>query len=1195
MNRILLATILFGGSLMAQAQQLAFPGAEGFGKYATGGRNGSVYHVTNLKDSGAGSLRDAVSQPNRIVVFDVAGVIKLESRLVFKNNLYVAGQTAPGEGITVYGNGVSFSGANNTIVRYLRFRMGAGGDSGKDAAGVSNGTNMMFDHLSVSWGRDETFSISSDGKGDLGNITIQNSIISQGLQLHCAGGLVQADNITLYRNLYVDNDTRNAKIKGKNQYVNNIVYNWASGCFIMGGDSEGTHYANAQGNLFINGPCGGGNAFGGANADFHIYATDNWQDKDKDGTFDPYEIPKSEYTGGPTFMTTPMEAYDLPIASAQTLLEESLPTVGASLPYRDYADWYVVNEVKSLGKKGAFISNENSLPFGAPTSWNLWAGNKKTDTDGDGMPDAWESANGTDPAKDDAMTIAGNGYANIENYINSITVADRETHLRKLVCPALDSSTQESLTFSWLNYTEGETGVAVELKEGTTFKEVARLEADAASYTLEGLEAETAYTIRVRAFDDAGNYSDYSDELTMKTKPVPVEMVDVDNYVADYTWAVGDGAWNLSTSNWYDVNEIEGNYEDNSKVLFRPVGTARVTLDETVSPATVVVGGADSTIISGAGTIAGTASVNKTDEGVLVINTANSYTGQTVLHGGTIEFNSLANGGTNSAIGASSEFAQNWIWNGGTWKYTGGNTTTNRQALAYEQTEFNIANGATVNSNGHIEGVGGLTLNGNGQLTVNTTKFFQYEGPTVLKGGTLYLSSVDVSKAGIGKSSKLVMAGGELKTKGENSNYETYSFPMEIVEGTVSKLSVHRNCSIKSKVTGSGTLQLNIPYLREYIAGDWSGFTGKLIANGVNSNASEGSLFLFNGNNNDMPNAVVELKGCAHMAGWTTNCDLEIGGVSGDKGTYIRGSSKNTSGFTCKWTVGGANTDETFHGVINNYSSSSTREGTVSITKKGSGDWRLTGNNTYKGTTTINGGRLVVNGTHSGTGAVTVNDGGTLAGYGTLAAKVTVKDGGCVSPGDTLVKTAHTLKLNGGLTVEQGGVISIPVEISSVGTATACKLVVKGAMNIKGATLKLNFVEGEENLVEGSSLYLFNMAGVSSVSGDGIVAVEPAVPGEGLAWDASNLLTTGRLNVVSATSVEDNVASQVAVWPLAVDAELHVKAPNRTQVTVYNTVGSVVASSVVSGEEAVINMAACPSNLYIVKVGNDRVYRIMKK
>ena len=217
--------MLAGGTVALQAQQLAFPGAQGWGRYATGGRTGSVYHVTNLNDSGSGSLRDAVSSPNRIVVFDVAGVININSRIVFANNLYVAGQTAPGEGITVYGNGVSFSGANNTIVRYMRFRMGRKGDSGKDAAGISNGTNMIFDHCSFAWGQDETFSINSDGKGDLGNITIQNSVVGQGLMTHSAGGLMQADNITLYRNLYCDNSTRNNKVKGVNQYANNLVYN----------------------------------------------------------------------------------------------------------------------------------------------------------------------------------------------------------------------------------------------------------------------------------------------------------------------------------------------------------------------------------------------------------------------------------------------------------------------------------------------------------------------------------------------------------------------------------------------------------------------------------------------------------------------------------------------------------------------------------------------------------------------------------------------------------------------------------------------------------------------------------------------------------------------------------------------------------------------------------------------------------
>ena len=155
-KRVKLFVALLAVSISMFAQQLAFPGAQGWGRFATGGRGGSVYHVTNLNDSGTGSLRDAASQPNRIIVFDVSGVIRINSRIVFKNNLYVAGQTAPGEGITVYGDGVSFSGADNIIVRYMRFRMGAVGTKDKDAAGIANGKNMIFDHCSFSWDRTRT-------------------------------------------------------------------------------------------------------------------------------------------------------------------------------------------------------------------------------------------------------------------------------------------------------------------------------------------------------------------------------------------------------------------------------------------------------------------------------------------------------------------------------------------------------------------------------------------------------------------------------------------------------------------------------------------------------------------------------------------------------------------------------------------------------------------------------------------------------------------------------------------------------------------------------------------------------------------------------------------------------------------------------------------------------------------------------
>ena len=158
---LLLMALLHTLTITGQ-KQLAFPGAEGWGRYATGGRYGTVYHVTNLNDSGSGSLRDAVSQPNRIVVFDVCGVINIKSRMSFSANLYVAGQTAPGEGVIVYGDGVTFSSADNIIVRYMKFRMGKNGSSGKDAAGIANGTNMIFDHCSIAWGLDETFSINWD-------------------------------------------------------------------------------------------------------------------------------------------------------------------------------------------------------------------------------------------------------------------------------------------------------------------------------------------------------------------------------------------------------------------------------------------------------------------------------------------------------------------------------------------------------------------------------------------------------------------------------------------------------------------------------------------------------------------------------------------------------------------------------------------------------------------------------------------------------------------------------------------------------------------------------------------------------------------------------------------------------------------------------------------------------------------------
>ncbi len=1125
-RRVLCLCLLAFACLMAEAQQLAFPGAQGWGRYASGGRSGSVYHVTNLNDAGAGSLRDAVSQPNRIVVFDVAGVIKITSRIVFSHNLYVAGQTAPGEGITVYGDGVSFSGSSNSIIRYMRFRMGKGGSSGKDCAGISNGTNMIFDHCSFAWGLDEVFSINPDGKGDLHSITLMNCVFGQGLLTHSAGGLMQADSITLYRNFYCDNGTRNNKVKGAHQYVNNIVYNWKNGCYLMGGDSQGKSFANTVGNLFINGPAGGGNACTSGNSDFHLYADDNWQDKDRNGQLNPYEIPKSEYGGGPTFETSPYPYPELVLTGAQSLADELLPDVGASLPYRDYVDCYMVDECLSFGRDGVLISTEDALPFGKPSNWTVWAGNGRMDSDGDGMPDEWETANGTDPQRNDAMTKAANGYAQIENYINSISSSTVEQFLRAPQILQQTDASPKSISVGWRDWTSGEDGFIVEIEKNGSFAEVNRTGQNVTSATLNNLEAGTVYQLRICAYkgDEKSEYA----RLEVKTKPEEVEMVDIDNYEADYTWMGGDGAWDFTSGKWE-----QGTYDDGGCVLFPINADATVSLDETVSPVAVVVNGEADLTIAGSGKISGQGSLNKAGSGSLNLSTVNDYSGATVLRGGEIVFSSLKNGGEPSSIGASLDYAQNWVWYGGTWRYTGGNTSTNRNAMLYKDTELNIENSsATVTMRGAFEGEGGLTLNGAGILSPSSKVFFSYHGPTVVRGGQLKLNGVSTlwpdKICNLGSSSKLVLAGGEFRTHDANDTYATYDFPIEVVDDTYSKVYFCRNCSIKSNVTGNGTVEWEINWVREYINGDWRGFYGTLVANGLGTSNNGAQLMLNNNAYGGMPNNVVLLKGNTRIIYWGTNGELYLGGLGGNAGTFLSGSSKNTAGHVMTWHVGGANTDETFAGVIDNCASStaSKYDGTTNIIKEGTGIWRLTGNNIYKGYTQVNGGSLVVNGKNSGTGSVTVAEDAVLAGKGSIAGAVTIKTGGMIRPGDEAIE-GKNLTLNSSLKVETGGIVDIPAN------ATTCNtLAVKGNVNLEsGAVLRIANGKFDEAPVSNTEFRVLNVTGTLSGT---FAEILPAKPGDGLAWDTTQLYDNGIIKVVNDDDLGIRILEE-GMSPLRID------------------------------------------------------------
>ncbi|KAF1843491.1 polysaccharide lyase family 1 protein [Cucurbitaria berberidis CBS 394.84] len=376
--------------LASTVSAVAFPGAEGFGRNAIGGRNGKVYVVSNLNDSGAGSLRDAVSQPDRTVVFSVGGLIKIKERIVVSKRISILGQTAPGDGITVYGNGWSFSNADDAIVRYIRIRMGKIGTSGKDGMGIAEGSNMIFDHISVSWGRDETFSINGN---DASNITIQNSIIGQGLEPHSCGGLMQTNvgnGISLFRNLYIDNKTRNPKVKGTNDFTNNVVYNWGGGGGYIAGDSSAASEANIVGNYFISGPSTSATAFTRGNANFKGYVEANFYDSDKNGALNGAQLgATSSSYGGIAIQTTkfpfPAPAKILSAADALKLAEAS---VGAS-KVRDSVDKRLIAELQSYGKTGQLIADENAAPMNGPGP--IAEGTKWVDANNNGIPDNVES------------------------------------------------------------------------------------------------------------------------------------------------------------------------------------------------------------------------------------------------------------------------------------------------------------------------------------------------------------------------------------------------------------------------------------------------------------------------------------------------------------------------------------------------------------------------------------------------------------------------------------------------------------------------------------------------------------------------------------------------------------------------------------------------------------------------------------
>lgn len=417
--------IVFGPAYLQAASKLlpAFPGAEGFGALATGGRGGEVYCVTNLEDSGPGSFRDAVSKGPRIVVFNVGGVIRPASNISVANNVTIAGQSAPGDGIAIYGRSVSFSGSSNIIVRHLRFREGIKGDRGKCSINISRGGNMIFDHCSVQWGRWDSLGV-TQGSHD---ITFQNCIIGEAIDPQRFGAIVDSvTNVTLSHNLWINNQSRNPKAKGWIQYINNVVYNWGV-TGLVGGHSAADHELDVIGNYFIKGPNSNDRFAGQFTRTDHVFQTGNFADMDRDEKLNGRPVVEADFGSGegvPTFAAKRFLSPAIPVTvlSAEEAYAKVLASAGASL-HRDAVDARLAAALASLGKDGKIIRDEAEVG-GMP---KLKGGQAPVSTAGDGIPDAWKAAHGLDPK---AAGVANgdrdqDGYTNIEEYLNGLAAAKR--------------------------------------------------------------------------------------------------------------------------------------------------------------------------------------------------------------------------------------------------------------------------------------------------------------------------------------------------------------------------------------------------------------------------------------------------------------------------------------------------------------------------------------------------------------------------------------------------------------------------------------------------------------------------------------------------------------------------------------------------------------------------------------------------
>lgn len=416
----------------------AFPGAEGFGRHATGGRGGNPIKVTNLNDDGPGSLRDALrAEGPRTIIFETDGIIDLERAIVLKNGrVTIAGQSAPGSGITLRGHGLVVK-ADDVIIRYIRSRPGSEKNVETDAISINAGKNIIIDHCSTSWATDETLTVSpSDKTGTrtIDNVTVQWSMITESLNdsvhskgKHGYGSLVRGSNgarYSFHHNLWAHHK---ARMPRPGNYVsadkdptgplfdfrNNVFYNWGGAASGYNADTDSVSRYNFINNYYLRGPDSSKSlAFDESNPLAGAYFSGNFMN----GELPPDAWDLVRFKNGlSSGSEAPFPADPVTMQTADEAFEMVLRFAGASLR-RDSVDSRIMAGIRS--GSGGLIDNASDVG-GWPEHESALP---PSDGDDDGMPDSWETSRGLNPddASDGTGDADGDGYTNLEEYLNGL-------------------------------------------------------------------------------------------------------------------------------------------------------------------------------------------------------------------------------------------------------------------------------------------------------------------------------------------------------------------------------------------------------------------------------------------------------------------------------------------------------------------------------------------------------------------------------------------------------------------------------------------------------------------------------------------------------------------------------------------------------------------------------------------------------